>query len=223
MTVNTNQRTLMCLNLSPLNLQKAIQVLSIKLGIWRIFKLLIKYLTLQVNAKLSVLLFMRLYDDLYKYWSSVSFLPLQLDSCHSEQARISGGANVHFHVRLPTSDSFVLLICPHQRDADVPHSCLWDPNKAGGKRWNLQGAALSRSVMRFPPVGREKDCASKGLDGSRWALPRAWALSGLQRALSQGETGNTRSLSAHNSSWLRKSRPCYHFAQESRKVKLSPI
>lgn len=69
----------MCLNLSPLNLQKAIQMLSVKLGIWRIFKLLIKYLTLQVNPKLSVLLFLWLYGDLYKYWSSVSLLPVQSD------------------------------------------------------------------------------------------------------------------------------------------------
>lgn len=124
----------MCLNLSPLNLQKAIQMLSVKLGIWRIFKLLIKYLTLQVNAKLSVLLFLWLYGDLYKYWSSVSLLPVQSDPHHPKLARTRGGTNVHSHVRLLTNNSCVLPICSHWWDAGICKSSMWDPNKAGGRR-----------------------------------------------------------------------------------------
>lgn len=53
-------------------------------------------------------------------------------------------------------------------------------------------------------MGREKDSASEGMDGNRHALPRAWVLLELQSAMSQGETGNTRSLSAQNSFRLSK-------------------
>lgn len=99
----------MCLNLNPLNLQKAIQMLSVKLGIWRLFKLLIKYLTLQVNAKLSVLLFLWLYGDLYKCWSSGSLLPVQSEPHHPKLSRTRGDTSVHSHVRLLTNNS---LCCP---------------------------------------------------------------------------------------------------------------
>lgn len=99
----------MCLNLSPLNLQKAIQLLSIKLGICGIFKLLIKYLTLQVNAKLSALLFLWLHGDLYKYQSSVSFL--HCNQIHmAPYKRTRGSENVHASVRLPTVISLALLL-----------------------------------------------------------------------------------------------------------------
>lgn len=71
--------------------------------------------------------------------------------------------------------------------------------------------------------GRGEGQCQQSTDGSREALPRAWVLLELRSALSQGESGNTRSLSAQNSFHLRKSWPCHHFAHESGKVKLSPL
>lgn len=208
----------MCLNLSPLNLQKAIQVLSIKLGIWRIFKLLIKYLTLQVNAKLSVLLFLWLYDDLYKHRSSVSFLPLQSDPNQLEEVQacvpVSG-----YPLATSSCCSFALTnemqmftscACETQisreEEVESPQSCS---SFRTCNEVSLHRKGEGQCQWRH---GWEQACSSKSLRFIR-----------AQSAVSQDETGSTGPLSAQNSFCLRKSWPCHHFAHESGKVKLSPL
>lgn len=210
----------MCLNLSPLNLQKAIQMLSVKLGIWRIFKLLIKYLTLQVNAKLSVLLFLWLYGDLYKYWSSISLLPVwSVPHCPN----YPGPEEVQMCIPMSGCSLTTPLCCPFVLTDEMQ---IFTSQACEAQIRQEEEEEGPQSCSSFHTCGAALHGQGGGQCQQRHAGEPAcssWVLLELQSAMGQGETGNIRPLSAQNSFHLRKSWPCHHFAHESGKVKPSPL